>query len=96
MPLCPTLAQKSMTTGEYYLVDFDTVLDLYRLQGFDVENEDEEVPNILTIDGTECIFTGDHIVRGDKHFEIVIAAKDFKWDEVEHMSDDEFEDEDEE
>lgn len=78
-----TLASHAHITGQYYLIPVDMVIELYRKAGFDVDNEDEDVPTVLKIDDTECFFTGDHIRRGEKYFEIVVAAKDFSWDEVE-------------
>ena len=82
------LAKLSLLSGDYYLIDVDQVIELYRDAGFDVDNEDEEVPNTLVIDGLECFFTGDHVLRNKRYYEIVIAAKDFKWDEVLHDEED--------
>lgn len=90
------LAKHAKSVGEYYLIDIDEVLALYKQAGYNTDNDDEEVPNTLEIGGEECFFTGDHVLRGDKYFEIVIAAKGFKWDEVVHDdSEDDFDDEDE-
>lgn len=90
MPFNKTLSEKAYITGEYYLVEIDTILEFYKKAGYDVENEEESVPNVLTIDNQECFFTGDIVKRGEKYFEIVIAAKEFSWAEVEH---EEFDDE---
>lgn len=84
-----TLASQSFLTGQYYLIPVDTVIEFYRQAGFDVDNEEEDVPTVLKIDGMECFFTGDHIRRDDKYYEIVVAAKDFSWDEVEGDDSDE-------
>ena len=89
MTLPSSLASKVLSTGSYFLIDLDSVLELYKNAGFNVEDEDEEVPNVLTIDGVECFFTGDLLNRGEKYYEIVIAAKDFSWEEVESDLDDE-------
>lgn len=89
MPVHPTLAKKALITGEYYLIEVDEVLEFYKAAGFDVEDEDEDVPTVLTIEGKECFFTGDHIQRGEKYYELVVVAKDFSWDEVEGEDDDE-------
>lgn len=89
MALHPTLASKAFVTGEYYLMEVDEVLEFYRQAGFDVENEDEDVPTVLKIEGKECFFTGDHIRRGEKYYELVLVAKDFSWDEVEGDEDEE-------
>lgn len=94
MALNVTLGKKAFLTGEYYLLDIDSVLECYKKAGYDIDNEDEEVPNVLTIDGSECFFTGDLVKRGETYYEIVIAAKDFTWDEVESEDfDEEFDDE---
>ena len=88
-----TLANHAFMTGQYYLIPVDTVIEYYRKAGFNVDDEEEDVPTVLKIDGMECFFTGDHIRRNDKYYEIVVAAKDFSWDEVE--GDEVEEDEDE-
>lgn len=89
MALNASLSKKALITGEYYLVEVDEVLEFYKQAGFDVEDEDEDVPTVLTIDGQECFFTGDHIRRGEKYYELVVVAKDFTWDEVEGEEDEE-------
>lgn len=95
MALNPSLSSQAYSTGEYYLIDIDNVLSFYKKAGYDIENEDEEVPNILDIDGQQCFFTGDLVRRGDSYYEIVIAAKDFTWDEVENEDlDDQFDEDD--
>jgi hypothetical protein len=85
------LVEKAFGNGQYYLIDVETVVTLYRDAGYDVDNEDEEVPNVLTIDGQECFFTGDLVKRNHIYYEIVIVANGFSWDEVE--SDADFDDE---
>ena len=86
MSLHPSLSKKALITGEYYLVEVDDVLEFYRQAGYEVDDE-EDVPTVLTIDGKECFFTGDHIRRGEKYYELVVVAKDFSWDEVEGEED---------
>lgn len=88
-----TVAKRAFSTGQYYLLDIDAVLDIYKKAGFDIENEDEEVPNVLAVDGEECFFTGDLVKRNDKYYEIVIAANGFKWEEVETEDDEDLDDE---
>ncbi|MEY4065245.1 MAG: hypothetical protein RIR26_1453 [Pseudomonadota bacterium] len=85
------LVEKAFGNGQYYLIDVETVVSLYRDAGYDVDNEDEEVPNVLTIDGHECFFTGDLVKRDQVYYEIIIVANGFSWDEVE--SDADFDDE---
>jgi len=86
------LVDKAFGNGQYYLIDVETVVSVYRDAGYDVDNEDEEVPNVLTVDGQECFFTGDLVKRNNTYCEIVIVANGFSWDEVE--SDADFDDED--
>lgn len=95
MPGNSTIAKKAYGTGQYYLLDIDAVLEIYKVAGYDIENEDEEVPNVLNVEGEDCFFTGDLVKRDDKYYEIVIAAAGFKWEEVEtdDDEDDEFDDE---
>jgi|GEM_PF-627480 len=93
MAIPASISEKAQSRGEYFLLDLDAVLELYKNAGYNIENEDEEVPNVLAVDGVECFFTGDLVRRGDTYCEIVIAANGFSWDEVESDMDDE-EDED--
>jgi hypothetical protein len=86
-----SIAERAFGNGQYYLLDVETVVSIYREAGYDVDNEDEEVPNVLTVDGQECFFTGDLVKRNNTYYEIVIAANGFNWDEVE--SDADFDDE---
>lgn len=71
-------------TGRYYLVDIDQVLEIYKGAGFDVEDDEADVPTNLMVDGQDCFFTGDFIQRGERYYEIVIVADGFTWDEVEN------------
>jgi hypothetical protein len=92
MGLPSSLSTKALSTGTYFLLDLDSVLELYKNAGFNIDNEDEEVPNVLGVDGVECFFTGDLVRRGEKYYEIVIAAEGFTWDEVESDIDEDDED----
>lgn len=83
------LEDDALIVGQYFLLDIDRVLEIYKDAGYDVENDDADVPTTLDVGGRSCFFTGDFIRRGDRYYEIVIAAKDFTWDEVESESDDE-------
>ena len=83
------LVEKAFGNGQYYLIDVETVVTVYRDAGYDVDNEDEEVPNVLTVDGQECFFTGDLVKRNNTYYEIVIVANGFSWEEVESDFDDE-------
>ena len=94
MSLPSSLTEKAFHVGNYMLLDLDSVLDLYKTAGYNIDNEEEEVPNVLPVDGVECFFTGDLVRRGEKYYEIVIAASGFTWDEVESDLDDEEDDED--
>jgi hypothetical protein len=88
MTVPSSLTTKVFSTGSYFLLDLDSVLELYKNAGYNIEDEDEEVPNVLPVDGVECFFTGDLLKRGEKYYEIVIGAKDFSWEEVESDMDD--------
>lgn len=92
MSIPASITSKAFSTGTYFLLDLDSVLELYKNAGFNIDNEDEEVPNVLTVDGVECFFTGDLVRRGDKYYEIVIGASGFTWDEVESDMDDDEDD----
>lgn len=73
----------------------DEVIEAYRAAKFDVDNENAEVPNILTIDGKEHYFTADIIKCLNKkgaeaHAEFVLVADaGFSWNDVEVDFDDE-------
>jgi hypothetical protein len=94
MSIPNSLTGKAFSTGNYFLLDLDSVLELYKNAGYNIDNEEEEVPNVLAVDGVECFFTGDLVRRGDKYYEIVIAASGFTWDEVESDLDEDEDDED--
>lgn len=82
------LEQEALIVGKYYLLDIDRVLEIYKAAGYDVESDDTDVPTTLDVGGRSCFFTGDFVRRGDRYYEIVIAAQDFAWEEVESESDD--------
>lgn len=75
-------------SGRYYLLDIDQVLEIYKDAGFDVEDDEVDVPTNLLVDGEDCFFTGDFIQRGERYYEIVIVAEGFTWDEVENEEED--------
>jgi hypothetical protein len=79
-----SLAKKALSVGNYYLLDINKVLELYQQSGYNVEDDEEEVPNILTVEGEELFFTGDLIKKGQDYYEIVIASNGFSWEDVEH------------
>jgi hypothetical protein len=83
-----TLQAQALATGKYYLIDIDKVLDIYKEAGFDVEDEDADVPTNLQVGSENCFFTGDFIRRGERYYEIVIAAEGFTWEEVENEDED--------
>lgn len=83
-----SLQSQALATGKYYLIDIDRVLDIYKDAGFDVEDEDADVPTNLKVGNEDCFFTGDFIRRGERYYEIVIAAEGFTWDEVENEDED--------
>ena len=85
------LEKDAYAVGQYYLVDIDKVLELYRDAGYNVEDDETDVPTSLKVGSESCFFTGDFIRRGDRYYEIVIAASGFEWDEVENEEEDEIE-----
>lgn len=73
----------------------DDVLKFYASLGYNIEDEDEEVPNVLPMDGKEHFFTGDLLRLGDTFAEIVLVADaGFNWSDVESDMDDDDEDDD--
>jgi hypothetical protein len=79
MPLTETLVKISPVKGEYYLVERDKIDDLYRHAG---HNDEDEVPNFITIDGKECLFTENFIEKDGKEYEIVMVANGFSWEDI--------------
>ena len=79
MPLSETLVKMSPVKGEYYLVERDKIDDLYRNAG---HNDEDEVPNFITIDGKECLFTENFIEKDGKEYEIVMVANGFSWEDI--------------
>lgn len=80
MPLSEKLAKISPVLGEYYLIEREQVEEFYRQAGF--QDNAENVPNYLTIDGNDCLFTENFVEMNGKEFEIVMVSKGFKWDDV--------------
>jgi len=93
MGLSDTFLKMSPLKGEYYLIDSDTVDELYRQAG---HGDKEEVPNFIAVDGKEYLFTENFIEKDGKEYEIVMVANGFSWDDIiiygdEHETDDEHE-----
>lgn len=86
-----TLESLSPIKGEYFLVERAQVEELYRKAGY--KDEDEEVPNFISIDGKECLFTENFVELHGKEYEIVIASAGFNWEDVLVYQDDEEDDE---
>lgn len=72
-------------------IPLDDVLTMYREAGFDIEDQDAEVPNVLKVGDVEYFFTGDLIPVGDIYLEIVIIADWFSFDDVVSDEDDDLE-----
>lgn len=87
-----SIQKEAYGTGRYYLIDIDKVLEIYKSAGYDVEDDDAEVPTNLQIGTENCFFTGDFIRRGERYYEIVIVAEGFTWDEVENEDESPLED----
>lgn len=77
--LSETLVKMSPIKGEYYLVEREKIEDLYRNAGY---NDEDTIPNYLTIDGKECLFTENFLEKDNKEYEIVIVANGFSWDDL--------------
>ncbi len=90
MVLPDTLLKLSPIRGDYILIERSKVDELYKAAG---HNDDEnEIPNFIKIDGKECLFTENFIERDGKEYEIVMVAEDFSWEDI-LIYDDEEEDE---
>jgi hypothetical protein len=76
-------------------MDIDKVLEIYQSAGYDVDNDDVDVPTNLQVGSENCFFTGDFVRRGERYYEIVIVAEGFSWDEVENEDEDPIEGDDE-
>jgi hypothetical protein len=81
--MATALSKKALGMGSYYLLEINQVLELYQQSGYNVDDEEEEVPNVLTVEGEELFFTGDLVKKGQNYYEIVIAANGFSWEDVE-------------
>jgi hypothetical protein len=79
MALSETLIKMSPVKGEYYLIERDKIDELYKDAG---HKEEDEVPNFITIDGKECLFTENFIEKDGKEYEIVIVAHGFSWEDI--------------
>jgi hypothetical protein len=79
MNLSPTLAKHCLEKGEYYLIERETVENLFVQAGY---GDDEEIPNFIKIDGKECMFTENYIEKNGKEYEIVLVAQGFSWEDV--------------
>ncbi|MBX9702588.1 MAG: hypothetical protein K2X39_00405 [Silvanigrellaceae bacterium] len=82
-----TIEKMAFSKGQYYLVETSKISDLYRAAGLD-ENSDK-LPNFITIDGKECLFTENFIEKNGKEFEIVMIAEGFSWEDIIVYEDDE-------
>lgn len=80
MTIPQTLSKLSSQRGEYILIERDHIDELYRQAGF-AEDEDE-VPNFLTIDGQSCLFTENFVEKDGKEYEIVMVASGFSWEDI--------------
>lgn len=87
MPLSEKLAKISPVLGEYYLIEKEQVEEFYREAGFG--DTAENIPNYLTIDDRDCLFTENFVEMNGKEYEIVMVSKGFKWDDVLIVDDEE-------
>lgn len=91
MVLPEALAKLSPIRGEYILVERSKVDELYKAAGH--VDEEEEIPNFITIEGRDCLFTENFIEKDGKEYEIVMVAEGFSWEDILIYDEDE-EDED--
>lgn len=75
-----TLSQIAPMKGEYYLVERSKVDELYRAAGH--QEDSAEVPNFITVDGKECLFTENFVEKDGKEYEIVMVANGFSWEDI--------------
>lgn len=75
-----TLSKISPLKGEYYLIERSKVDELYRNAGY--QDDEEDVPNFITIDGKECLFTENFVEKDGKEYEIVMASNGFSWEDI--------------
>lgn len=75
-----TLAKIAPMKGEYYLIERSQIDELYRNAGH--KDDEEEVPNFITIDGKECLFTENFVEKDGKEYEIVMVANGFTWEDI--------------
>ena len=80
-----TLEKNALVSGNYHLIEEDKVVELYEAAGFNLDDESAEFPDVLTIEGKECYFSGDAIMRGGKYYEIVIILNGFTWEELDFV-----------
>lgn len=80
MVLPETLSKLSPVRGEYFLVERSKVDELYKAAGH--SDEEEEIPNFITIEGKECLFTENFIEKDGKEYEIVMVAEGFSWEDI--------------
>ena len=81
MTASDTLSKIAPIKGEYYLVARDQVDELYAAAGHS-DNEEDDVPNFIKIDGKECLFTENFIEKDGKEYEIVMVANGFSWEDI--------------
>jgi len=74
------IEKNALTHGTYFLLSRDHVDELYAQAGF--ADDDEKVPNFLTIGDKEVLFTENFVERDGKEYEIIIVANDFHWSDV--------------
>jgi hypothetical protein len=85
------LESLSPVKGEYYLIERSKVDELYEKAGF--HENSEEVPNFITVDGKECLFTENFVELKGKEYEIVMISSGFHWEDVLVYENDENDDE---
>lgn len=85
MTTLSSLEKTALISGNYLLLEEDKVIELYEGAGYNLDDETVEFPDVLTIEGKECYFTGDAIMRGGKYYEIVLILNGFTWEEMDFV-----------
>lgn len=75
-----TLEKISLLSGNYYLVERNSIDQLYQDAGY--KDDIEVVPSFIKVDGKECLFTEQFLEKDGKEYEIVIVADGFSWADV--------------
>jgi hypothetical protein len=71
--------EKKFQSGRYYLIERDTVEQIYEEAGY---SEEDDLPNFLVVNDKECLFTENYIEKDGKEYEVVMIAEGFSWGDI--------------